>query len=85
MTDILETIYRGGYQVMYTPTKEYREVERQMEPLWEQVEAALSEEFAEELRRHVFRLADLENLGHYRMGFRLGALLTLELLDTSSK
>ena len=81
MQDILETIYRGGYQVLFTPTKEYRELERQAAPLWEQVDAALGEEFAEELRRYAFQLTDLENLGHYRMGFRLGALLMLELLD----
>lgn len=80
MSDILRNLYTGNFTAQPKTRAEYFQQANQVEALWEKAGERLGEDLLEELRAAEADLQFEHNFNWYREGFRLGALLTLELL-----
>lgn len=78
---ILQDIYLGNYRVDPTMTAKEREITSKSAPLWEKAYEAMGEEAADQLSDYIGELLLETCLSRFREGFRLGALLMLELID----
>ena len=76
---ILASLYHEWYEMKSGFRPEEREVQRRFDRAWEQSEALLPKELAEELRSSIFILMNEESCYDFQAGIRFGAQLMLEL------
>ena len=77
---ILDDIYAERYSVGHPAGDIPREVLDQDAAFWEEVESILGEEAVGEQQKRACDISFEEERNTFREGFRLGALLMLELL-----
>ena len=80
MQDILKSLYTGSFTAQPAPNTQYFQQANQVEDLWEKVRELIGEDLLEELRAAENSIQFEHNFNWYREGFRLGALLMLELV-----
>ena len=80
---ILDEIYREWYMMKYGNSRDKGEAQRRFSALWEQAHAKLDRDFSEELRNSIFEYMDDECSCDFQAGFRLGALLMVEIYSTA--
>ena len=83
--DILQDIFLGNYRTDPTMTAQERKIAGKSAPLWEKAYETMGQEAADQLSDFVGELLLEECLNRFREGFRLGALLMLEVLNEPSK
>mgnify|MGYP001046753465 CR=1 FL=1 len=84
MTSILEQLFNGSYYEYLTQPPAapgYRQAAAAAEEAWDKVTAALGEQEQTAIWRAVLDEGYYEQYADFRRGFRLGALLMLELMD----
>lgn len=84
INDILKKIYTCLSEE-YLPDREYEKLFREIETLWMDTEEILGEEKALRLQKLECAMEDQSNLEWFREGWRLGLLITLDLLDPISR
>lgn len=76
---ILEELYHEWYTSKSGVHPDTRVAQKQFGELWDKAEKQLDRDFSEELRYSIFDYMDEECCQDFQAGFRLGALLMLEL------
>lgn len=77
---ILDDIYSGLYEIPHPPGRVPKDVLEQDSAFWAKVEELLGEEAVEAEQVRVGDIGFAEEQNAFREGFRLGALLMLELI-----
>lgn len=76
---IIDKLYNEWYMTEYGNRPNTGEAQERFKALWTKAEKTLDEKFSEELRGSIFEYMDEECTRDFRAGFRLGALLMLDL------
>lgn len=76
---ILEEIYHEWYTPKSGVHPDTRAARKRFSALWDKAEKRLDRDFSEALRGSIFDYMDAECCQDFQAGFRLGALLMLEL------
>lgn len=77
---ILADIYSGRYEIPHPPSHVSRAVLEENNAFWDKVEGLLGREAVEEQQGRTGEIYFEEEQNAFREGFRLGALLMLELI-----
>lgn len=75
---LLDELYEW-YELKSGCRPEKREAQKRFSEVWNRAERVLNEELGEELRNRMFEYMDEECSNDFQAGFRMGALLMLEL------
>ncbi len=85
MTDILKELFESPAYRCCESTEELTALRKKLLSLWEQVTPLVGLEVIDEINNTEGEITAIGNLHWYKKGFRLGALLMLEVLSTPSK